>query len=48
MVSAGGADLLATHLTGGILPDYATAFLLDRYDDPDYVASIEGAADGQL
>jgi glycine/D-amino acid oxidase-like deaminating enzyme len=29
-------ELLAAHVTGGALPDYAGAFLLTRYDDPDY------------
>lgn len=48
MVSAGAADLLASHLTGADLPDYAPAFLLSRYSDPDYLESLEGAASGQL
>ncbi len=48
MVSAGAADLLACHLTGTDLPDYAPAFLLSRYSDPDYLESLEGAASGQL
>jgi glycine/D-amino acid oxidase-like deaminating enzyme len=29
-------ELLAAHITGGALPDYAPAFLLNRYDDPNY------------
>ena len=48
MVSAGAADLLARHISGADLPDYAPAFLLDRYDDPDYLAELETAASGQL
>lgn len=48
MVSAGGADLLARHITGDDLPDYADAFLLSRYDDPNYVADLESTASGQL
>jgi len=48
MVSQGAADLLASHLTGRSLPPYADAFLLSRYDDPDYAASANAAASGQL
>ena len=47
MVAAGAADLLAKHVTGAELPSYSDAFLLERYDDPDYLASIEGPT-GQL
>lgn len=48
MVSAGAADLLATHIAGKPLPDYADAFLLGRYDDPAYSASLESIESGQL
>lgn len=48
MVSAGAADLLARHITGGDLPEHADAFLLARYDDPAYVAGLESVASGQL
>jgi sarcosine oxidase, subunit beta len=48
MVSAGAAELLARHLLEKDLPDYANAFLLNRYDDPAYVAGLESAASGQL
>lgn len=48
MVSAGAADLLARHVTGAPLPDYADAFLLSRYDDPTYVAAMNDLASGQL
>lgn len=48
MVSAGAADLLARHLTGSDLPEYASAFLLSRYQDPDYLAALETVASGQL
>lgn len=49
MVASGAADLLARHITGGELPDYADAFLLGRYDDPGYVQSIsEDGESGQL
>jgi sarcosine oxidase, subunit beta len=49
MVAAGAAELLATHIIGAELPAYSDAFLLDRYDDADYVASIGGSmSSGQL
>ena len=48
MVSSGAADLLARHIVGADLPDYAPAFLLARYDDPDYVASVSSVESGQL
>jgi sarcosine oxidase subunit beta len=48
MVSAGAADLLATHVTGAALPSHADAFLLSRYDDDTYMTSIESAASGQI
>jgi len=48
MVSAGAADLLARHISGADLPDYASAFLLRRYGDPEYLAELETADSGQL
>jgi glycine/D-amino acid oxidase-like deaminating enzyme len=36
MASCGASDLLAKHITGTELPSYAPAFLLNRYEDPDY------------
>ena len=36
MASQAGADLLAAHVSGRALPDYAPAFALGRYDDPAY------------
>ncbi len=48
MVSAGAADLLARHLVGADLPEYAPAFLLSRYQDPAYLADVEAADSGQL
>jgi sarcosine oxidase, subunit beta len=49
MVAAGAAELLAKHVTGTELPSYSDAFLLERYDDADYVASIGGPmSSGQL
>ena len=36
MASAALAELLAAHITGANLPDYAPAFELSRYENPDY------------
>lgn len=36
MGACGFGELIAAHITNGSLPDYASAFLLSRYDDPDY------------
>jgi sarcosine oxidase, subunit beta len=36
MASQAGADLLAAHIAGSALPEYAAAFALSRYDDPEY------------
>jgi sarcosine oxidase, subunit beta len=36
MASMAAGELLAKHVAGGELPDYAPAFLLSRYDDPSY------------
>lgn len=41
MASAAAGDLLAAHITGSPLPDYAPAFQLDRYDDPAYQKLLE-------
>jgi glycine/D-amino acid oxidase-like deaminating enzyme len=50
MASQGAADLLARHVAGEALPDWADAFHPSRFDDPAYRARIEGwdAAGGQL
>ena len=49
MASCGASDLLATHITGKELPEYASAFLLSRYEDQAYqeLLRIWGAS-GQL
>jgi hypothetical protein len=46
MAAAGGAELLADHLTGSPLPGYAGAFAPARYDDPDYQTRLEAWDDG--
>jgi glycine/D-amino acid oxidase-like deaminating enzyme len=50
MAGCAGGELVAAHVTGTALPDYAPAFTLARYDDPAYVQRIEawGATTGQI
>jgi glycine/D-amino acid oxidase-like deaminating enzyme len=50
MAGCAGGELVAAHVTGAALPEYAPAFLPSRYDDPAYVARIEawGATTGQI
>ncbi|RIK32691.1 MAG: FAD-dependent oxidoreductase [Anaerolineae bacterium] len=49
MVSCGASDLLAKHIAGTELPSYAPAFLLSRYDDPQYQELLkQWGASGQL
>jgi hypothetical protein len=42
MASAAAGELLAEHISGGALPPYAPAFSLERYQDPTYLALLEG------
>jgi sarcosine oxidase, subunit beta len=50
MAALAAGELLAAHVTGSALPDYAPAFDLRRYDDPAYQALLDGwsAIQGQL
>ena len=49
MASCGVSDLLAKHIVRAELPSYAPAFLLSRYDDPQYQAMLKRwGASGQL
>jgi glycine/D-amino acid oxidase-like deaminating enzyme len=49
MASAATSELVALHITGDTLPDYAAAFDLRRYDDPSYLRTLEDWGDsGQL
>ena len=49
MGACAGGELLAAHVCGTALPDYAAAFLPARFDDPAYLdAFASGGADGQL
>ena len=49
MSACGAGELLAAHITGSELPSYASAFSLDRYQDPKYQKLLENwESDGQL
>jgi len=48
MAGCAAGELLAAHLTGASLPQYAPAFSLERYNDPDYLAALEQVGGGQL
>jgi glycine/D-amino acid oxidase-like deaminating enzyme len=49
MSACGVGRLLAAHVTGSELPSYAPAFMLSRYDDPEYQKRLENWEDeGQL
>jgi hypothetical protein len=49
MASAAAGELLAAHLTGATLPDYAPAFALSRYEEPAYQQLLANWSDsGQL
>ena len=46
MASCAAGELLARHVTEAALPDYAPAFLLSRYQDPEYCALLDRWGDG--
>jgi len=49
MASSAAGELLAAHVTGGELPSYAPAFMLERYEDPAYQELLANWSDsGQL
>ena len=49
MSACGVGELLAAHVTSTPLPSYASAFQLERYDDPQYKQKLEAWDDsGQL
>ena len=45
MASAALGELLAAHIVGDDLADYAPQFSLDRYQDPDYQQLLENWGD---
>jgi glycine/D-amino acid oxidase-like deaminating enzyme len=50
MASQAGGELLAAHIVGSDLPDYAAALALARYEEPAYRALLDGwdSTAGQL
>ncbi len=49
MASMGAGELLAAHVTGATLPEYARWFVPSRYADPAYQALLQSMeATGQL
>jgi glycine/D-amino acid oxidase-like deaminating enzyme len=49
MAACGAAELLAAHVTASTLPQWAAAFALERYNDPDYRRRVEEwGSTGQL
>lgn len=49
MVASGAGDLAARHITGADLPEYASDFLVSRYDRPAYLEELAAQSDsGQL
>lgn len=46
MASCASGELVARHITGGALPDYAPAFALSRYQNAEYGALLETWGDG--
>jgi glycine/D-amino acid oxidase-like deaminating enzyme len=46
MASCAAGELIARHITGAALPDYAPAFQLSRYRDPEYRALLDSWGDG--
>ncbi len=41
MAACGAAELVSAHLTGSDLPEYASAFTLERYEDPKYCERLQ-------
>lgn len=41
MAACAAGELLAAHISQSALPTYASAFTLERYDDPDYLPRFE-------
>ncbi|HEY7085205.1 MAG TPA: FAD-binding oxidoreductase [Hyphomicrobiaceae bacterium] len=46
MAGCAGGELIAQHVVEGPLPDYAPAFQLSRYQDPQYCRRLEAWGDG--
>lgn len=48
MICTGAAELVGCHMTGGDLPDYSEGFLLNRYEDPEYLSARNLVNTGEL
>jgi glycine/D-amino acid oxidase-like deaminating enzyme len=48
MAACAAGELLAQHMTGSGLPEYAPAFTLERYQDSTYLAKFQSTGQGQL
>ena len=48
MISTGAAELVGSHVLGAELPAYSDAFMLSRYDDPEYLSSRNLIDTGEL
>jgi glycine/D-amino acid oxidase-like deaminating enzyme len=48
MAACGAGELLASHISGSALPEYASAFMLDRYENPNYLKMLDEFPTGQL
>lgn len=48
MAACGVAELVATAISGGRLPDWSSWFQLSRYEDPNYLATVAKEDSGQL
>jgi hypothetical protein len=48
MASPAAGELLAAYVAGDAPPDWASAFALERYSDPDYLRSLATLEAGQL
>lgn len=46
MAACAAGELLAAHILGNELPEYAPAFLLSRYENPEYRRRLEAFGDG--
>ena len=46
MASCAGGELIARYITGAPLPGYAPAFLLSRYQNPEYIDLLDKWGDG--
>ena len=48
MSSPQAGYLISQYISGDILPNYSTEFLLNRYDDSNYIKNISNITSGQL